>query len=107
MDYYNRALAIIDSKVQVDHVYVFSDDMKWCKENFKDSRCVFVQWYLDFVDLYLMSLCQHNIIADSTFSWWASYLNVNRSKIVVAPTPWNKCIGADIYSENMTVIPKR
>jgi hypothetical protein len=107
VDYYERALAIIEDKAQVDHIFVFSDDMRWCKNNLKDPRIVFVQWYLDFVDMYLMSLCKHNVIADSTFSWWGSYLNVNKDKIVIAPHPWNKNNNIDIYSESMIVIPKR
>jgi hypothetical protein len=104
--YYQRAVDIIDGKTQVDHIFVFSDDMKWCKENLKDRRVVLVRWYVDFVDMYLMSLCRHNIIADSTFSWWGSYLNVNKDKIVIAPEKWNKNGNTDIYSDNMIVIPK-
>jgi hypothetical protein len=86
--YYNKALAFIDSKVQVDHIYIFSDDIKWCKENFKDKRITFVEEQPDYMDMYIMSKCEHNIIANSSFSWWGAYLNENENKIVCAPVNW-------------------
>jgi hypothetical protein len=108
MDYYNRALNIISQHSQIDRIFVFSDDIEWCKEKFNDSRIIFVGdgcWF-DYRDLYFMSLCKHNIIANSTFSWWGSYLNTNKNKIIVAPDQWNKNGNTDIYSKSMIVIPK-
>lgn len=67
---------------------VFSDDMKWCKENFNDERFVFVEGRKDYEDLYFMSLCDHNIICNSTFSWWSAWLNTNESKKVISPKKW-------------------
>ncbi len=74
------------------HFYVFSDDIKWVKENLQS------QFPITFVsnevtksaieDFYLMTVCKHNIIANSTFSWWAAYLNNNPGKVVVAPEKW-------------------
>ncbi|OGN63697.1 MAG: hypothetical protein A3E26_02445 [Chlamydiae bacterium RIFCSPHIGHO2_12_FULL_49_32] len=69
---------------------VFSNDMAWCKEHLqglaKEMR--FIEGETHYHDFYLMSLCKHHIITNSTFSWWAAYLNQNPQKIVVAPLKW-------------------
>ena len=78
---------------------VFSDDIEWCKENFDfspDSK--FIEGEEDYIDLYMMSKCQHNIIANSTFSWWAAYLNTNSNKSVVYPDKWFGPANADKFS---------
>lgn len=90
-DYYNHAIDLIKENFQEPVFYVFSDDIKWVKENIKEENVVFVNWNLgqeSFKDMLLMSLCQHNIIANSTFSWWGAYLNTNPSKIVLCPNYW-------------------
>lgn len=72
---------------------VFSDDPKWCKATFIDpifkDRIYFIEGNTPVEDLYLMSLCSHNIICASSFSWWASYLNKNPNKKVIAPKKEN------------------
>jgi hypothetical protein len=88
VDYYQRALEIIREKAQVDHVLVFSDDIGWCKDNIKMSNVYFSEFLPDFCDLFLMSLCSHNVMANSSFSWWGSYLNENPYKIIIAPEEW-------------------
>lgn len=67
---------------------IFSDDIEWCKKQFVGSEFYFVENQSDVDDLYLMSLCNHNVIANSTFSWWAAYLNQNPNKVVVYPDKW-------------------
>ena len=68
---------------------VFSDDIGWCKDNFKDfTNIVFIEGNSDYEDLLLMSLCDNNIICNSSFSWWAAWLNQNPNKKVVAPKLW-------------------
>lgn len=69
--------------------YIFSDDLNWCKENFNFIKNkILVQDNADFQDLYLMSMCDNNIIANSSFSWWGAWLNPNVNKKIYAPKNW-------------------
>ncbi len=87
-DYYEEAIYnIINSH---SDIFVFSDDIDWCIQNFEKAvgdSCQFVHLN-DYLDFELMKICKHNIIANSTFSWWAAMLNDNPDKIVVAPKQW-------------------
>ena len=67
---------------------VFSDDIKWCKDNFTEGPFIFVGGGEDYIDLHLMSKCKNNIIANSSFSWWGAWLNNNENKRVIAPKDW-------------------
>lgn len=69
---------------------VCSDDIQWCKSNldFSGRQVRFIEDEFYIYDFYLMSLCKHNIISNSSFSWWAAYLNSNPKKIVIAPSQW-------------------
>ena len=85
LDYFERAkLKFPENSVYI----VFSDDIGWCKDNFPKGNYFFVEGQSDIEDLCLMSLCDHNCIANSTFSWWGAWLNPNPNKIVVAPKKW-------------------
>jgi glycosyltransferase involved in cell wall biosynthesis len=84
IDYYLNALDYFKSY----RVLVFSDDIDWCKSSFKGDRFTFVEGQSDLEDLYLMSMCAHNITANSTFSWWGAMLNQNKNKQVVCPNKW-------------------
>lgn len=66
---------------------VFSDDMEWCKQVFNEEF-TFIEGSDQFEDLCLMSLCKHNIISNSSFSWWAAWLNSNPGKTVITPSNW-------------------
>jgi len=72
-------------------VFIFSDDIAWCKDHFKQE---YFTRKITFVDLEecssldLMSLCDHNIIANSSFSSWGAFLNPNPNKVVIAPNDW-------------------
>lgn len=83
VSYYEEALQQIPHEV----VVVFSDDLAWTQKTFKGSKFYFIKEQEDYLDLYLMSMCKHNIISNSTFSWWGAWLNKN-SPIVVAPKKW-------------------
>jgi hypothetical protein len=86
IDYYENAVKIIGGD---KHFLIFSDDIKWCEENFGFIKNkTFISNNLDYQDLYLMSMCKNNIIANSTFSWWGAWLNKNENKKVVSPTKW-------------------
>lgn len=66
---------------------VCSDDIEWCKQNI-NAKYIEYSTNSHFVDLCIMSLADHNIIANSSFSWWGSWLNKNPDKIVIAPNTW-------------------
>jgi hypothetical protein len=86
IDYYKNAIQIVGEK---KHFLVFSDDIEWCKENFNFlNNKTFISDNKDYEDLYLMSLCKNNIIANSTFSWWGAWLNNNENKKVIIPSKW-------------------
>ncbi len=91
-EYYNKAMHHIESKVENPHYFIFSDDIPWCKENISSqNQLTFVDINTGekaYEDLRLMSFCKHNIIANSSFSWWGAWLNANPKKIVIAPKKW-------------------
>lgn len=103
IEYYKEAIELIKSKVKNPHFFVFSDDLSWVKENiaFEDPHT-----YVDgnageysYEDMRLMAACKHNIIANSTFSWWGAWLNNNQDKVVVAPKNWFKTEKTDIIPD--------
>ena len=114
IEYYERAVNIIKEKVSNPKFYVFSDDSEWSKANLCLDNCVYVDWNkgLDsYKDMYLMALCKHNIIPNSSFSWWGALLNKNPNKIVINPKVWSKQKGLlldmPIQDENWIVIDNK
>jgi hypothetical protein len=89
-EYYLKAYQVMKQKNANPYFYVFSDDIPWCKKNLVFDSPTFYSNadYGAYSDFFLMSQCRHNIMANSTFSWWAAYLNQNREKIVIAPNKW-------------------
>lgn len=67
---------------------VFSDDREWCKQNFMGEMFVFPEPQEDIYDFYLMSMCKNNIICNSSYSWWAAWLNKSKNKKIIAPSKW-------------------
>ena len=91
--YYRKSIEYINSHVNRPFFYVFSDDPEWCRDFMSQFRIDFRiinhnRGKDSYKDMYLMSQCSHNIIANSTFSWWGAWLNGNTNKIVIAPSPW-------------------
>lgn len=104
--YYEKAVELINSKT----ILIFSDDLNWCKENlsFTNKDIIFINDNPDYIDLWLMSLCSENIIANSTFSWWGSWLNKNENKKIISTNRW---FGdslhhnvSDLYFDKITII---
>lgn len=91
-EYYDKAISIMEEKLKSPVYYIFSNDAKWAKDAFPPSKRfihVVDNYELeDYEELVLMSMCSNNIIANSTFSWWAAYLNKNENKIVISPKKW-------------------
>lgn len=89
-DYYNNSMNYLNDIYNDSKYYVFSDDIEWSKSNLNNAKNVhFVDIDgLAYEHLYLMSQCKHQIIANSTFSWWAAWLNTNSSKLVLYPKNW-------------------
>jgi hypothetical protein len=87
LEYYQEAVNKIQSFFPNQKIkyLIFSNGIEWVKENFKLDNCVYVEGLDRFKDMCLMTLCDHNIIANSTFSWWGAYLNQNLNKKVVCP----------------------
>jgi len=91
-EYYRKAIDHINSKVPDATYFIFSDDIAWCKEHLGIENCHYIDWNKEkesYIDMQLMSLCKHNIIANSSFSWWGAWLNSNPEKIVIAPSKWH------------------
>jgi len=100
LNYYNQAVEIFGKEAIF---LIFSDDLEWAKENFKGENFLFVEIGDPFKELFLMSKCDHHIIANSSFSWWGAWLNQKKDKKVIVPSLWfgksmNKDT-SDIYCE--------
>lgn len=91
-NYYIQSVSHIENTIVDPVFYIFSDDIIWAQQNIKTkSKMIFIDHNLNaesYKDLFLMSQCKHNIIANSSFSWWGAWLNQNSSKIVIAPKRW-------------------
>ena len=106
LEYYSEGLSNFPSDIPV---IIFSDGIDWCKEQelFRDDRFIFAEGNNTGVDLCLQSLCTYHIIANSSFSWWGSWLA--KSKKTVAPSRWfggpdaHKDLG-DVYLKDWIVI---
>ena len=96
LEYYRKAIDEIVSKVENPKFFIFSDDPEWVKENLEIDYPHSYVIYEENTDssnssaelLTILSKCKHFIIANSTFSWWGSWLSSNKEKIITAPVPW-------------------
>jgi hypothetical protein len=98
-EYYQKAISYMQEKLQDPFFFVFSDDIRWTKKNINiDTAKVEYISHNDIEkgheDIRLMKACKHNIIANSSFSWWGAWLNKNSDKIVIAPDRW---LDTEIY----------
>jgi len=106
LKYYEKAMALIEKKIKNPVYFFFSDDPEWVKMNLKsEHKKYYVDWNQgnqSYIDMHLMSKCKHNIIANSSFSWWGAWLNSNPTKIVIAPKKWF----SDITVNTSDLVPK-
>lgn len=126
-EYYRAAIKYIDERVENAKFFVFSNEPKWVKNWLKDiirgfitkgmsnvdilklrSRFVLVEAndeYTSYLDMFLLSKCRHNIMSNSSFSWWGAWINDNPDKIVISPSNWLNGIDThDIFTEGMVLI---
>ena len=100
-EYYQKAIKLMEEKLE-DPVFVFfSNDMEWCRTNFPLRDAVYVDWNHgdnSYKDMQLMTCCKHHIIANSSFSWWGAWLNPHKDKIVVSPKTWVNTADADAFA---------
>ena len=94
-EYYLTAINFIKKKIDNPLFIIFSNDIKWCKKffskEFENDRFIYVNWNKgenSYKDMQLMSICDNNIIANSSFSWWGAWLNKNKKKIIISPKKW-------------------
>jgi hypothetical protein len=111
LDYYQTAILRMKGAAIPDLFCVFSDDASWCREHISpllgQTEAIYVDWNTDgnsFQDMHLMSLCRHQIIANSSFSWWGAWLNTNKEKVVIAPRKWWNISAAHTPISNSWII---
>ena len=92
LNYYSEAMRLMIDKVGKPHIFIFSDDIDWVRKNLSiPTPHTFVYQNIgaeSYRDMQLMSICKHNIIANSSFSWWGAWLNADPNKVVISPKKW-------------------
>ena len=104
-NYYKKAISLMNSRVDNPKYFIFSDDIKWVKNNFHlPEESIFVSHNKSGLeDMRIMVECKHNIIANSSFSWWSAWLGNIRGRVVIAPKTWLN----DADTDTSDVIPER
>ena len=104
-EYYEKAMKQMMQWYPDCHFYVFTNDVDWVKENYRQKNLTIVEGNDEdagYIDMYLMTKCKHYILANSSFSWWGCYLNPSENKVVIAPKQWfNGRDCKDIYTKEM------
>lgn len=105
ISYYKKSMILLARKINNPIFYIFSDDIEWVKKNFdfESFNIKFIENSKAYEDLQCMSLCAHNIVANSSFSWWGAWLNNNPEKIVIAPQRWYE---SEQKNEKLNRIPQ-
>ncbi len=89
LEYYKQAVNLLKEKYKNNYFFIFSDDISWVKNNLSIDNATYINHNtIPHEDIYLMSLCDHNITANSSFSWWGAWLNDNKNKTVISPKNW-------------------
>jgi len=104
LDYYYKAIKYLKEKLIRPSFYIFSDDLEWAKNNLHiDTDVTYMDienGNKDYLELYMMSLCRNNVIANSSFSWWGAFLNQNPNKIIITPAQW---VQSDITNSKINI----
>lgn len=104
--YFERAIERMNQLSPGVAIYCFSDDIPWCKKELVGPNIHYIERSYnlsDFVEWHLMSLCKHQIVSNSTYSWWAAWLNSYSQKIVISPDRWFG--NHDIFPDSWIKIP--
>ncbi len=104
-DYYAKTIEFVKRELGEEvHFFLFTDDAEWVKREMEwDINSTMVQGKSILSDFYMMSNCKHNIIANSTFSWWAAWLNPNPDKMIIVPKHWDN----NIKTEEIDLCPTK
>ena len=100
VEYYKKSIELLNN---TEKFIIFSDDIEWCKSNFIGDEYYFIENEKDYVELYLMSMCNNVITSNSSFSWWGAWLNNNTDKIIVGPNIW---FGVNTNYISKDILPK-
>ena len=104
-EYYRKAMEEMKRQAPGCHFFLFTNDVPWARRNMAGEGVTIVEGNEEApgsMDMFLMSRCKHNIIANSSFSWWAAWLNENPEKRIIAPARWvNGRDMPDIYTSQM------
>ncbi len=109
VEYYQHAIDLLYSENADIELFIFSDDIDWCQHNLKFNHPTnyVMHNHSSVWDMYMMSHCKHNVIANSSFSWWGAWLNLNPLKTVVLPEFWFndvKTASLDILAKNWRIL---
>lgn len=108
LEYYKKSISLVTRSVENPYFFVFSNDIEWVKQNLDIPNVRYVNdnhGETSWQDMFLMSKCKHNIIANSSFSWWGAWLNNNVGKTVICPSKFtNRGDSPDIYLAEWTKI---
>lgn len=104
-EYIHKALTLVPSNQYI----VASDDIPWCKEHLNIPNAIYLEGWKVHEQLWIMAMCHHFIISNSSFSWWAAYLSRHPGKIVIAPETWfgpeGPATWEDMYCKDWKVLP--
>jgi hypothetical protein len=102
--YYRKTISLMRAHLDNPIFLIFSDDIAWCENNIVGEDVMFSKDNEPAVDMCIMSLCDHHIIANSSFSWWGAWLKNGDEQVVYAPTPW---FGPRGFQDTQDLIPDR
>lgn len=104
-EYIFKALELVPSKQYL----IASDDIPWCKEHLNLPNAIYLEGWKSHEQLWIMAMCHHYVISNSSFSWWAAYLSRHPGKIVIAPETWFGPEApqnwSDMYCKDWTILP--